>query len=102
MSKAVHDTRLASMSLTLLPVSSESSTWNHLPQRQASPVVGQIPSRGHVSAIRKVANVIHVPLQRRRQGRAWSVRIGLRHLRVVVHVAGLVQSSTVWKIANIV
>merc|ERR1712217_888493 len=69
---------------------------------KASPVVRHISSKGHVGAIWEVADVVDVPLQRRRQRRTWGVRIGLDHLRVIVLVARLVQWSALRKVADIV
>mmetsp|Transcript_54863 Transcript_54863/g.161315 ORF Transcript_54863/g.161315 Transcript_54863/m.161315 type:complete len:207 (-) Transcript_54863:12-632(-) len=65
-------------------------------------MVAQVASLVHGRAIRHVANVILVALQRRRQRGAGHVRVGADRLRVVHPIPGLVHGGAVRQVAHVV
>merc|ERR1712203_216021 len=71
-----------------------------LPKR--STVVHEVPGQLQVCAIREVADVIHVALQRRRQWRARHVLIRTDRLGVVDRVASAIHGRPIWQVPNFV
>merc|ERR1712203_1342882 len=71
-----------------------------LPKR--STVVHEVPGQLQVCAIREVADVIHVALQRRWQWRARHVQIRTHRLRVVDRIASEIHGRAIWQIPDTV
>merc|ERR1712060_1019653 len=73
-----------------------------IPSPKHSTVVHEVPGQTQVCAVREVADVIHVTLQRRWQWRAHHVEIRTDRLGVVDRVASAIHGRAIWQIPDTV